>query len=142
MNKLVLIILVTLSTQSHACDIGIAEWITSHSKTMNSWQGIYKSFKSHPRCVSAAYGTTYSDLIVKLLARDHGVSSELDKFTKDDELFRSFIIKMILPVATPDDMYQLTLLQCSKTRGEFCNSIKSKAKDSYKVISKEMEPAQ
>ncbi len=142
MNKLALILLATLSMQSYACDIGIAEWITSHSKTMNSWQGIYKSFKNHPHCVNAAYGTTYSDLIVKLLARERGVSSELDKITKDDELFRSFIIKMILPVATPDDMYQLTILQCPKKNGVLCNSIKNTAKYSYKVISKEMEPAQ
>ena len=142
MNKLALILLATLSMQSYACDIGIAEWITSHSKTMNSWQGIYKSFKNNPRCKSAAYGTTYSDLIVKLLAIERGVSAELDKIVREDELFGEFIIKMILPVATPEDMYQLTIFQCPKINGTLCESITNKAKDSYKVIANEMRPPQ
>jgi hypothetical protein len=93
---------------------------------LKTWADIFRSFERYSHCDDGAIAEGYSDKIVHLLAKDWKSFPELNRLTKKDPVFRSFIIRHIDETADTDDLrsaQQNARRQCPVESKTLCRAI-------------------
>jgi hypothetical protein len=99
------------------------------------WKAFYRVFKRLAHCDDGAMAENFSENVVRLLAKDWKLISDLDTLAASDQIFRRFVLNHIDATANPDDLRIIignSRERCPATALQMCRSIESEAKSALK----------
>jgi hypothetical protein len=99
------------------------------------WSGFYKAFKRLRQCDDGAPAENFSDIAVRLLARDWKDFAGLAKLAASDRNFRHFVLKHVDATTDPGDLRAVVSNasgRCPAGAIQLCRALESQAKSALK----------
>jgi hypothetical protein len=108
------------------------EIILAHPK---NWEDFYGIFKRLSHCDDGAMAENFSDIVVRLLARDWKHFGVLETRVASDRNFGRFVLRHIDATTNPDDLRLIidnSRQHCASSSQKLCKSLEAEAKSALK----------
>jgi len=108
------------------------EIISAHSR---DWKAFHVAFKRLAHCDDGAMAESFSDNVVRLLARDWKHIEDLGTLIASDRSFRRFVLNHIDSTTNPADLKMVisnSREHCPATARPLCRSIETEAKSALR----------
>jgi len=99
------------------------------------WNGFYAAFRSLGQCDDGAPAENFSDITVRLLARDWKDITDLVKLAASDRAFQRFVLKHVDATTDPDDLKAVVSnarRRCPAAAIQLCRALASQARSALR----------
>jgi hypothetical protein len=103
--------------------------------TLQTWDALYKSFKSYAHCDDGAVAEGYSESVARILVDHWSTLPRVAYLAKENVDFRRFVLKHVDASLDKDDLEKIKLkarAQCPNSLRVLCNDLGKQADTALK----------
>ncbi len=124
---------VSLGAQTKKCTQ--SQQIEAISLDAKTWNAFYSAFKRLGQCDDGAPAESFSNNVVRLLARNWKQIADLQKIASSDARFRTFVLKHVDATTDPDDLRAVlsnSRKLCPAGATQLCQSLRAQAESALR----------